>query len=855
MTNRDWVVEELPDEVKKEIEEKASSKKEKKKLTKRAKKRYKEIQMDPGESIGIVTAQSLGEPGTQMSIDSKEKVIVKRSGQVKITEIGRLVDRLMDKYPPVRVGKSEVLPLKNSEIYVPSLSESEKIKWKKVTECSRHIPNKKLIKITTSSGREITCTDNHSFVTRENNEIVPVLGKELEEGDRIPVIGNLPENCIGSIAPAKLVSKETQDKVVKKEGNLYFPKSETGVPEKIKLDESFGYFIGAYLAEGSCGNGEIGISNFDGDFLNNIEEFANSFGFNYRKIFREREYGWGCDLKIRNSVLCEFIKDTCNTGSSRKKVPQFAYSAEQEFVSGLLRGYFDGDGNVHTQRKMVRASSNSEELIKGISLLLTRSKIFSLKHKDKKAQHWLLIPYKYAPDFLEKIGSSIKSKEKSLEELSSMSEEFWNNKSQDYTDMISGFGDLIYETARKVGMKTRYVNNFTKRQKIGRTPLFRYIKKFEKLSEEKGINIDEEIEIMKRMFYSDVIWDSIENIEYVESNGHVYDFSVDGLETFTTFDGIVTHNTMRTFHFAGVSALNVTLGLPRVIELLDARKNPKTPVMTVYLKKDIEQDEEKAKEVANKIKECRLIEITKELKTDLVNSKIVAKIDKEIMKERGLTLKKVAKAVNKRLRGASGKKITGGVEITVSSDKIKRAYRKKRKAKRAAVSGIKGVTQALPSKEGEGDDAYYIIKTAGSNLKKVLKIPEVDETRTRCNDIHEVKRVLGIEAARSAIIEEITDVLEKQQGFDVDFRYINLIADTMCHSGEVNGITRHGIIKGKRSVLARASFETPINHLVDASVIGEKDRLTSVVENVMLNQEAPVGTGLPRLKVKKEDEE
>ena len=111
---------------------------------------------------------------------------------------------------------------------------------------------------------------------------------------------------------------------------------------------------------------------------------------------------------------------------------------------------------------------------------------------------------------------------------------------------------------------------------------------------------------------------------------------------------------------------------------------------------------------------------------------------------------------------------------------------------------------------------------------------------------------LGIEAARQAIINEVYKVIENQ-GLNVDIRHIMLVADTMTFTGKVRGITRYGVVSEKSSVLARASFETPIKHIVAASLVGEKDPLNSVIENVMLNQPVPVGTGLPGLvtKVKK----
>ena len=117
------------------------------------------------------------------------------------------------------------------------------------------------------------------------------------------------------------------------------------------------------------------------------------------------------------------------------------------------------------------------------------------------------------------------------------------------------------------------------------------------------------------------------------------------------------------------------------------------------------------------------------------------------------------------------------------------------------------------------------------------------------NDIHEVSQILGIEAARKLIVGEINKVISSQ-GLAVDSKHAMLIADTMTNSGAVKGITRMGIISDKSSILARASFETPVKQFVQATKTGKKDKLASVIENIILNQPVPVGTGLPGLLVK-----
>jgi DNA-directed RNA polymerase subunit A" len=220
------------------------------------------------------------------------------------------------------------------------------------------------------------------------------------------------------------------------------------------------------------------------------------------------------------------------------------------------------------------------------------------------------------------------------------------------------------------------------------------------------------------------------------------------------------------------------------------------------------------------------------------------------MKELDMTSQAVVKAVEKGLASDANVKYNDGMVTLKVKGKdeekgLNALYRLKEKAKDVYVKGIKGVTQILPVKRKE----EFIIITAGSNLKKLFELDFVDTDRTTTNDIHEIAEVLGIEAARQAIMDEVFKVIETQ-GLNVDIRHIMLVADTMTASGEIKGITRYGVVSEKASVLARASFETPIKHVMNAALKGEVDQLNSVVENVMLNQPVPVGTGLPGLVTK-----
>ncbi|HYD03563.1 MAG TPA: DNA-directed RNA polymerase subunit A'', partial [Alphaproteobacteria bacterium] len=185
------------------------------------------------------------------------------------------------------------------------------------------------------------------------------------------------------------------------------------------------------------------------------------------------------------------------------------------------------------------------------------------------------------------------------------------------------------------------------------------------------------------------------------------------------------------------------------------------------------------------------------------------------------------------------------IKSTSKEDDLNNIYKLKEKLQEVYVNGIKGITQVLPVRKGD----EYIIVTAGSNLKDVFKLEFVNPDKTMTNDIFEIEKILGIEAARVAIMNEVEKVID-EQGLNVDIRHIMLVADIMTTSGAVLGVNRYGIVKEKPSVLARASFETPIKHIINASQSGEVDHLRSVIENVMINQVVPVGTGLAKLAVK-----
>ena len=304
-----------------------------------------------------------------------------------------------------------------------------------------------------------------------------------------------------------------------------------------------------------------------------------------------------------------------------------------------------------------------------------------------------------------------------------------------------------------------------------------------------------------------------------------------------------TQMTMRTFHYAGVTELNVTLGLPRLIEIVDARKDIATPTMDIYFDEERRNDEEFVRTLANQIGKSTINDILKDFNLNYGTMEVEAVLDSKKIEEKRLDREEIDAVIEKTFKKA----VINGDEIVISSAKSDKAESKFEirelrlladKVRDLQISGIKGIGKVIIRK----DDREWIIHTEGSNLKEILDMDGIDHVRTTTNNIHEIGEVLGIEAARQSIINEAQNTLS-EQGLSVDVRHIMLVADIMTSEGHVKSIGRHGISGEKSSVLARAAFEETGKHLLNASIRGEVDDLTGIIENIIIGQPIPLGTG------------
>lgn len=327
-----------------------------------------------------------------------------------------------------------------------------------------------------------------------------------------------------------------------------------------------------------------------------------------------------------------------------------------------------------------------------------------------------------------------------------------------------------------------------------------------------------------------------------------------------------TQMTLKTFHFAGVASMNVTLGVPRIKEIINASKVISTPIINAVLVND---DEEIAARVAKGRIEKTLLEDVAFYIEDVYKDNLCylsIKIDLETIEklQLELTIDNIAVAIANAPKlkisqsdvSISGKdrinvlcniRQTKADMLKIDSDQRNALFFRMQHLKRALPGiCIKGLPNIFRAVINIKDDGKKELLVEGYGLKEVMNTEGIVGTRTSTNHVLEVNEILGIEAARGSIIKEI-DYTMSNHGMSVDPRHIQLLGDVMTYKGEVLGITRFGLSKMRDSVLQLASFEKTTDHLFDAAFYMKNDKIEGVSECIILGQTMLIGTGAFKL--------
>ena len=333
--------------------------------------------------------------------------------------------------------------------------------------------------------------------------------------------------------------------------------------------------------------------------------------------------------------------------------------------------------------------------------------------------------------------------------------------------------------------------------------------------------------------------ETLEKVDEAQDYSRVEPGEASGIVAAQSIGEPGTQMTLRTFHFAGVRERDVTLGLPRLMELVDARKIPATPSMDIYLTKEYASSNEKAVKVAKEILFSKVGNVVAYSEVDPTEG-IKLHLSPEMMVDRDTNPEELRGVIETGKRNVQpDKKDKNVIHVSMENADLSALFTLRNKILNMKLKGIPGITRVTVVKEGD----EWFIQTAGSNLGKVVMVQGVDPTRVYTNNVHEVAQVLGIEAARTTLVREVMSTLD-EQGLEVDIRHVFLVADLMTSKGYIQQIGRHGIAGAKSSVLARAAFEITVPTLAEAAVRGEVEDLKGVTENVIVGLPIPVGTGM-----------
>jgi DNA-directed RNA polymerase beta' subunit len=520
----------------------------------------------PGEMAGIISAQSLGEPTTQMCAVKETWISVKNlknTSQVFTGQVGTFINNLMmEREGELKyVGDDKCLLGLENEWAIMGVSNDEKASWMPISCVSRHPANGGLVKVTTKSGRSTTQTLSHSFLRRTTNGIAEIKGSDLRVGMRIPVAYRIPES------PDALTTYNG-----------------------FALTKDFGWLVGIYLADGSFSGNTVKITKIHPVVEARIRALAAVYGWDVAVRTYAGQYGPFKETNIKSKELRDTLMEMCNTGSYDKCINTPIFHANREFIAGVLSGYFDGDGNVNAPRQQIRAGSRSEELIRGVARLLAFCGVFaSIKEETSvrfpdQTMYTVNVIRKHAEQFQNVVGLYLPEKAEALAKIVEYNKRDDAHSTREDLDLIPELGDVIAETGRLLKMpgQSRNYGRFgsdrvNPKTVIGRRTLETYISEFREMM---AIHVDGEVAeqvktnmaILESAVTSDVIWDEIVELE-VSPDPHemVYDFTVPGNDSFMVDDNIFVHNTLNSVDWDTeiIIACDGRIQTPKIGEFID----------------------------------------------------------------------------------------------------------------------------------------------------------------------------------------------------------------------------------------------------------------------------------------------
>lgn len=920
--------------------------------------KYKQAIVHPGEMVGVIAGQSIGEPTTQLTLNSvtyETEILVRNAkNEIKKIQIGAFTAEQIKRSTKIDyMEDKDTTYAELSDYYeVPSSTENGETVWRRIEAVTQHpVINEDgtntMLRVITAGNREVIATKAKSFLQLIDGKIQGVNGKSLNVGDYLPVskktleYSEISELNLRDILPpseylygsdlekAKAVMHEhhwwknhanktftlphsRSDSVVKlvstmvnsgrktktsskiKSGCVYMKLTnmcDYEIPENIALDYDFGYLVGAYCAEGCMTKHQVSISNNDDDYLMPIERWCVKHNIT-TKIYTHKnkiQEGWSSqDIRIYNTVLCRILSNLCGNLSHKKFVSDKIVFSNHDCILGFLDAYIGGDGCVH------RSKSNKTNLYRSETIGMTSVSHNLLMNVQIMLKNLGIVSKIYKPKKIEK-----------------------NNRGT-LPENIKQHYELI--VANKQSQKLAKLLNMKPAQKQENCQnLLNESFKYDYCMSDLTVPniVDGKLVMEDRMGrFTDIEFDQIVSIEEVQNTTkYAYDLTVEDTRNFDCYNGLCLRDT---FHLSGVaSKSNVTRGVPRIEEILRLTKNPKNPSLTVHLKPQDEQDKEKATKYANMLEHTRLLDVIKsvqicfdplEKSTNILSDQILLEqyyefenmveeclgeetaegtqkskwivrieMDKELLLDKNITMDDIHFAITTnygneiscaysdynndnlvfriRLNGNAfnkSKKTRSNGDPLDQSDEIYLLRNfQDTLLNNIVLRGINGIVNVAPRKLQnyvvKTEDQFvqkdvWILDTTGTNLMDVLALDYIDSTRTYCNDIKEIYEVLGLEAARQILYNELVEVMEFSDVY-INYHHTSLLCDRMCSTQNMVSIFRSGILNDDIGPISKSTFEVHTEVLLNASRHAEFDHMRGVSANIMMGQAGYFGTG------------
>lgn len=800
---------------------------------------FKHQDLQPGHALGIIASQSIGQRVMQLTLNSVDwctDLIVRWHAYNEAPmhgSVGLMIDALMKQNNPSHPDPAEptttYLELPEGHAEALTVDESGQVSWKPLLAVTRHPPKNKdgsnmLLKVTTKSGRTVTCTKAKSFLVVENGQVTEISGEDLRVGHRLPVTYTLPptdtchldlrvylnkkktlftSSCVAAhesmvsgrkswFPPHKATLPYSRSDGCRAALNKFkhllqagfvYPKvghhSAAGIPECIELTRAFGFFIGAYLAEGCLTEHQVHISNNDPEYRKAAAEWPSSLGINHHETLPKHMHkngGISMSIMFHSSLLVRILRRVCGSGAFEKKVPVCAFSAPKPFVCGLLDAYISGDGSV-SKNGAISAGSRSEKLIDNMMLLMHRIGVpstrmtFAVKEKPNFALYVRLL---HAQQFARMVTLTDKGKMKRL-----------------------------LEAKPKNGFRKRAIQ-----------------------------------------YCNDVMLDAVKSIEEVpSSHPFVYDLTVADTKNMVDGSGLGLRDT---FHTAGTACLEVSDGVPRMEALINVwskklRSNRLLEIGDIdawtghqYVRK---HGSVMLKELM--LQRCKVVRV-KEPPPNCSQYALKILLDEIACKKNRLCAWDIEVAIRKTKLYPELIPVSRATAVTLFfQSKLEKIQAKLELIDRLAPQ-LSQINIRQQSTEMKMSWSQNTLQLKGIALKDAFTTFSSIWHRVCSTDTVEVLEHLGIEACRATLLRELNKVFND----GVREIYLLTLCEWMCWLGKLCPVTRNGILMSNDNAFKNMAFEQTLKTAVRNASNNAVADFSGTSERIIVNNFVKQGTGL-----------